>query len=130
ASAQAQTGGAAAANDSRGGGNHTVALIPRFRLPLAPFRFRLPVANTNTRTAPGAMAPMGGFNFPVLGGGTVGRLTKWTGFTSSNSFVADTTIFEDKSGNVGIGTDSPTAKLTVAGSIQASGGSSILTNAK
>ncbi|HEV8482306.1 MAG TPA: hypothetical protein VGV87_02000, partial [Blastocatellia bacterium] len=125
ASAQAQT--SASANDSRSGANHTVALIPRFRLPLAPFRLRLmPSANTNARTAPGAMALMGGSNLPVLGGGTLGRLTKWTGFTSSNSSIGDTNIFEDKLGNVGIGTDSPTAKLTVAGSIQASGGSSIL----
>jgi hypothetical protein len=58
----------------------------------------------------------------------LGRLTKWTGFTSSNSFIGDTSIFEDKFGNVGIGTDSPTSKLTVAGTIEASGGSSILHN--
>src|SRR5262249_34697583 len=43
---------------------------------------------------------------------------KWTGFTSSNSLIGDSTIFEDKNGLVGIGTDSPTSKLTVAGTIQ------------
>src|SRR5262245_57887451 len=89
ASAQAQT--AAADTGSRSGANYTVALIPRFRLPLAPVRFRLmPSVNTNSRTAAGTMTPMGGANFPVLGGGTVGRLTKWTGFSSSSSFVGDT----------------------------------------
>jgi hypothetical protein len=61
-------------------------------------------------------------NVQVLGGGTLGRLTKWTGFTSSNSFVGDTTIFEDKFGMVGIGTDSPTSRLTVAGTIQSLSG--------
>jgi hypothetical protein len=57
-------------------------------------------------------------NLPVVGGGTLGRLTKWTGFTSSNSFIGDSTIFESKAGLVGIGTDSPTSKLTVAGLIE------------
>src|SRR4030095_16180740 len=60
----------------------------------------------------------GGPNLTVLGGGTLGRLTKWTGFTSSNSFIGDTTIFEDKFGKVGIGTDTPTSKLTVQGMIE------------
>jgi hypothetical protein len=59
-----------------------------------------------------------GPNLQVLGGGTLGRLTKWSGFTSSNSFIGDTTIFESREGLVGIGTDSPTSKLTVAGMIQ------------
>jgi hypothetical protein len=63
-----------------------------------------------------------GSNLQVLGGGTLGRLTKWTGFTSSNSFIGDSTIFEDKNGLVGIGTDSPTSKLTVNGLIQSLGG--------
>jgi hypothetical protein len=58
----------------------------------------------------------------VMGSGTVGRLTKWAGFTSSNSFIGDTTIFEDKFGKVGIGTDSPMSKLTVAGVIESTGG--------
>jgi hypothetical protein len=53
----------------------------------------------------------------VVGSGTVGRLTKWIGF-NSNSTIGDSTIFEDKFGKVGIGTDSPTSTLTVAGMIQ------------
>ena len=57
-------------------------------------------------------------NLTVLGSGTVGRLTKWTGLTSNNSFIGNSTIFEDKNGLVGIGTDTPTSRLTVAGLIE------------
>jgi hypothetical protein len=59
---------------------------------------------------------------PVTGGGTIGRLTKWSAFTASNSVILDSTIYEDKFGKVGIGTDSPASKLTVAGMIEAKGG--------
>jgi hypothetical protein len=65
-----------------------------------------------------SVVPLASSNLQVLGTGTVGRLTKWTGLTSSNSFIGDTTIFESKDGLVGIGTDSPASKLTVAGMIQ------------
>jgi len=54
-----------------------------------------------------------GPNLTVTGSGTLGRLTKWTGFTSSNSVIGDTGIYEDKYGKVGIGTDTPGSKLTV-----------------
>ncbi|HEV8486539.1 MAG TPA: hypothetical protein VGV87_23540 [Blastocatellia bacterium] len=57
--------------------------------------------------------PAAAGNLTVTGSGTLGRLTKWIGFTSSNSAIGDTTIFEDKNGNVGIGTDGPRAKLEV-----------------
>ena len=65
-----------------------------------------------------AVKPMAaGSNLPVVGTGTIGRLTKWTGF-ASNSVIGDSTIFEDKFGKVGVGTDTPTSKLTVAGMIE------------
>ena len=63
-------------------------------------------------------APMAAPNIQVLGSGTLGRLTKWTGLTSSNSVIDDSTIFEDKFGKVGIGTDTPTSRFTVAGMIE------------
>src|SRR5262249_61129724 len=36
----------------------------------------------------------------------------------SNSFMGDSTIFEDKLGNVGIGSDPPGSRLTVVGTIE------------
>ena len=57
-------------------------------------------------------------NQAVLGSGTLGRLTKWTGLTSGNSLIGDSTIFEDKNGLIGIGSDKPTSRLTVAGTIE------------
>jgi hypothetical protein len=63
---------------------------------------------------------MGGPILPVVGSGSLGRITKWTGFGLSNSDIGDTTIFEDKLGNVGIGTDTPTSRFTVAGVIETS----------
>ena len=65
-----------------------------------------------------ALMPAAGPNLPVFGAGTLGRLTKWTGFNSSDSFLGNSTIFEDKFGNVGIGTDTPTSRFTVAGIIE------------
>jgi hypothetical protein len=62
----------------------------------------------------------------VTGGGTLGRLTKWTGFTGSNSVIGDSSIFEDKFGNVTMGTGNST--VTIAGTIQASGGSTVTHN--
>src|SRR5262249_52377590 len=83
--------------------------------------FSWPLAPGTSIVTPSGVTPAAGPALPVIGGGTLGRLTKWIGFTSSNSVIGNTTIFEDKFGNVGIGTDSPTSKLTRAGTIQAGG---------
>jgi hypothetical protein len=122
ASALAQT--PAAANNNRSDATRGLAFAPRLRLSLTTAGFRLMPA-TSASTNPGSrsstisLVPMAaGPSLQVLGGGTLGRLAKWTGFTSSNSFIGNSTIFEDKFGNVGIGTDTPTSRLTVAGMIQ------------
>src|SRR5262249_58199953 len=100
---------------------------------LAPINIRSDSSTNRSENGSGAsrlnLIPLSSvLSLQVLGSGTTGRLSKWTGQTGSNSFIGDTTIFEDKFGNVGIGTDSPTSRLTVAGTIEASGGSSILHN--
>src|ERR1044071_9281884 len=56
---------------------------------------------------------------PVIGSGSAGQITKWTGVDGSNTFtVGDSNIFEDKFGKVGIGTRTPTSLLTVQGMIE------------
>src|SRR5215471_16091896 len=67
------------------------------------------------------IAPLGAL-LPVAGAGTLGRITKWTGFNGSNSVIGDTTIFEDKFGKIGIGTDVPTSRLSVVGIIESLSG--------
>jgi hypothetical protein len=94
----------------------------KLRVPARPVRrtgFALmPSSYANTIAPAFRIASMAALpNLAVTGSGTLGRLTKWTGFTSSNAAIGDTTIYEDKFGMVGIGTDSPTSKLTVAGLI-------------
>jgi len=55
----------------------------------------------------------------VIGSGTPGQITKWTGVSGSNTYtVGDSIITEDKFGKVGIGTTTPTSPLTVAGMIE------------
>lgn len=105
------------------GGIHFANLLARVR-PHRRTRFSLmPTSSVNTSGAVFTITPTAPVpNLPVSGGGTLGRLTKWTGFTSSNSVIGDSKIFEDKFGNVGIGTDSPTSRLSVVGTIEATGG--------
>ena len=67
-------------------------------------------------------AQASGPSLPVTGVGTLGRLTRWSGFTNSNSAIGDSTVYEDKNGRVGIGTDSPTSRLSVAGVIESLSG--------
>jgi hypothetical protein len=55
----------------------------------------------------------------VIGSGTPGRISKWSGVSGSNTYVlGDSNIFEDKFGKVGIGTTTPTSLLTVQGMIE------------
>jgi len=68
-----------------------------------------------------ALPMSGGSGLAVSGSGTLNRLTKWSGFSQSSSFIGDSTIFEDKYGKVGIGTDSPASRLTVVGVIESIG---------
>ena len=53
----------------------------------------------------------------VTGSGTTGKLSKWVGVPGS-SVLGDSNVFEDKFGNVGIGTTTPTSPLTVRGTIE------------
>ena len=66
----------------------------------------------------GAMTPLGaGPGLQVLGSGTVGRLTKWTGLTTAFVHRRFDNLREQER-LVGIGTDPPTSKLTIAGMIE------------
>lgn len=122
ASVEAQTPASKITSD--GFNNQSELLLDQYQFParkksvsLRPVGFRLmpePRAGVNAN----AMTLLAGPNLQVLGSGTVGRLPKWTGITSSNSLIGDSTIFEDKFGLVGIGTDTPTSKLTVRGMIE------------
>jgi hypothetical protein len=83
----------------------------------------MPVSGNVGTTAPAfTITPMAAApNLQVVGSGAIGRLTKWTAFTSGNSVIGNSTIFEDKFGMVGIGTDTPTSRLTVQGLIESQG---------
>ena len=55
----------------------------------------------------------------MTGGGTPGRISKWSGVSGSSTYVlGDSNIYEDKFGKVGIGTTTPTSLLTVQGMIE------------
>ena len=68
--------------------------------------------NKKQTVAPSAALP------PVVGGGTGGQVTKWLGDGSNTFSLGDSNITEDKTGKVGIGTRTPTAPLTVRGTIE------------
>ena len=59
--------------------------------------FSLMPANNNSAAPPFASASIiPAANLQVLGNGSLGRLTNWTGFTSNNSTIGDSNIYEDK----------------------------------
>ena len=65
-----------------------------------------------------AIAPAAG-STPVVGSGTPGQITKWTGVSGTSTYsIGGSNIFEDKFGKVGIGTSTPTSLLTVQGMIE------------
>jgi trimeric autotransporter adhesin len=56
---------------------------------------------------------------PVIGSGTPEQLVKWTGVSGQNSFaIGNSIITETKFGLIGIGTLTPSSKLSVAGMIE------------
>src|SRR5437868_3922286 len=57
---------------------------------------------------------------PVVGSGSAGQITKWTGLDGSNTYtVGNANIFEDKFGKIGIGgLPTGTSLLTVQGMIE------------
>jgi hypothetical protein len=72
---------------------------------------------SKTKVTNAAMPPDASSS-PVAGSGTAGQITKWLGFNGTAFTVGDSGITEDKYGNVGIGSTSPTSKLTVVGMIE------------
>src|SRR5262249_16384401 len=123
-SAQAQAPSASSGRDNIGNPGGGLAFRPRFRFSLVPEGVGRTTATGggtagSSRAGAFGLSPMGGGPIlPVVGSGILGRLTKWTGFTSTNSLIGDTSMFEDKLGNVGIGTDTPTSRFTVSGLIE------------
>ena len=64
------------------------------------------------------VAPQAGSN-PVIGSGTPGRLSKWTGVSGTETYsIGNSNIFEDKFGKIGIGTPIPTSLLTIQGMVE------------
>jgi hypothetical protein len=66
-------------------------------------------------------ASSSGTALPVMGGDAAGFVTMFTG-QNSNWFIGNSGIFQDKFGEVGIGTTSPSSLLTVAGIVQSTAG--------
>jgi len=54
----------------------------------------------------------------VLGTGTVGKISMWTGVSPSGNSILGDSIITQLGGRIGIGTDAPSSKLTVQGIIE------------
>ncbi len=54
----------------------------------------------------------------VLGSGTVGKISLWTGTSPSGNSILGDSIITQLNGNIGIGIAAPTSKLTVQGMIE------------
>jgi hypothetical protein len=95
------------------GGNYT-PLVPRLELTLTPYAlYALNAASAeDTNTVGGYDAN----SLPYVGGG--GTANYIPRFEDANT-VADSVIYENAAGNVGIGTTSPSEKLEVAGTVNA-----------
>ena len=77
--------------------------------------------DTRAQTPEGKTRPrprLGATAVPVVGGGTSGQISKWTGFNGPSSVLDDSNITEDKFGRIGIGTPAPMSLLTVAGMVE------------
>src|SRR5689334_8623978 len=103
-------------------GRKVMLSTPRRLLPLAIFLLLVVAALAQEPTRRGkykaSVTPNATSN-PVVGGGSAGQITRWTGVDGSNTYtVGDSNIFEDKYGKVGIGTTAPTSLLTVQGMIE------------
>src|SRR6185503_7802438 len=60
---------------------------------------------------------------PVAGNGIPGQVAKWTGVSGENSFsIGNSIITETKFGLIGIGTENPSSKLCVVGTIESLNG--------
>jgi hypothetical protein len=79
-------------------------------------------STTAAHPQPVAQKQSGGNNQSALstnttGSGTTGHLSRWLG-PNGSGLLGDSSIFEDKFNKVGIGTETPTSKLTVQGMIE------------
>jgi hypothetical protein len=71
---------------------------------------RLPFTTVSTAAAPSA----------VHGSGTVGKISMWVGTHPSGNSTLGDSIITQLNGNIGIGTTTPTSKLSVQGMIETS----------
>ena len=92
--------------------SHFIARMWRVRRPgfdlLPPSRYA-----SENRIAAAPLAPSA-----VLGAGTVGKISMWTGTGPSGNSILGDSIITQAGGNIGIGIPAPTSKLAVQGMIE------------